>query len=335
MRTKVVLTVDTEPSIAGAYEDPERNTPLLHEPVAGEVAGKSEALGFLIDTLSQYGQCATFFVEALHTRYFPAHAMGRYVERLTTAGQDVQLHLHPTWLNFGDGQMLHNSRISDNCGELERDLLTKTMEEGAAQIERWTGRRPTSLRTGNFSTSRRVFEAMAQVGLDVSSNICLAVAPPKEPELALAGGRHEIDGVQELPVTCFVDRGPVGRGRLKPLQITALGAGEMIALLKQLHQRHCDRSGGLAVIVTHPFEFIKAGDFRYSSMKANGLVQGRLRRLCAFLAEESDKFEVVPLAEAAATKPADDAQTEGASLLGSPVHSVLRATQNVLNDRLL
>lgn len=333
MRTKVVLTVDTEPSIAGAYEDPERNAPLLHEPVAGEIAGKSEALGFLIETLSQYGQCATFFVEALHTRYFPAHAMGRYVERLMAAGQDVQLHLHPTWLNFRDGEMQSDSRISDNCGELDRDLLAKTMEEGAAQIESWTGRRPTALRTGNFSTSHRVFEAMAEVGLSASSNICLAVAPPKEPELALAGGRHDIEGVQELPVTCFVDRGPVGRGRLRPLQVTALGAGEMIALLKQLHEDGGEEDAGVAVIVTHPFEFIKPGDFRYSRMKVNGLVQGRLQQLCAFLAEESDKFEVVPLQQAATQAPGGNG-TAAPIPQGNPLRAFVRAGENYLNDRL-
>ena len=51
-RTKVVLTVDTEPSIAGAFANPSQ-TPLLHEPVAGEINGRSEALGFMIETLSR------------------------------------------------------------------------------------------------------------------------------------------------------------------------------------------------------------------------------------------------------------------------------------------
>ena len=51
-RTKVVLTVDTEPSIAGAFANPSQ-APLLHEPVAGEINGRSEALGFMIETLSR------------------------------------------------------------------------------------------------------------------------------------------------------------------------------------------------------------------------------------------------------------------------------------------
>ena len=43
VKTKVVLTVDTEPSIAGAFSGNEAATPLIHEPVAGVVEGKSEA----------------------------------------------------------------------------------------------------------------------------------------------------------------------------------------------------------------------------------------------------------------------------------------------------
>ena len=329
MRTKVVLTVDTEPSIAGAYEDPERNTPLLHEPVAGEVAGKSEALGFLIDTLSRYGQRATFFVEALHTRYFPAHAMGRYIERLTAAEQDVQLHLHPTWLNFRDGEMLPNSHISDNCGELERDLLAETMEEGAAQIESWTGRRPTALRTGNFSTSRRVFEAMAEVGLDVSSNICMAVAPPKEPELAFAGGRHTIEGVQELPVTCFEATAPSGSRALRPLQITAVGTAEMLSILEQAHAREA----GHVVIVTHPFEFIKKADTRYNRIKANRLVQRRLTALCDHLSRNDDRFEVVPMGDCA--EPLRDSDDLSPVRLVAPLGAtVRRVVENGINDRI-
>ena len=116
-RTKVVLTVDTEPSIAGAFADPSY-TPLLHEPVAGEINGRSEALGFMIETLSQRDLTATFFVETAHTRFFGTLAMGGYVERLMRAGQDVQLHLHPDWLSFADGDLRPGRPHTDNCREM-------------------------------------------------------------------------------------------------------------------------------------------------------------------------------------------------------------------------
>src|SRR5438094_59877 len=93
-KTKVVLSVDTEPSIAGAFVIP-AHKPLLHEPVAGEVNGRSEALGFLIETLRSNRLVSTFFVETVHTRYFADREMGVYVDWLLRAGQDVQLHLHP------------------------------------------------------------------------------------------------------------------------------------------------------------------------------------------------------------------------------------------------
>ena len=68
-------------------------------------------------------------------------------------------------------------------------------------------------------------------------------------------------------------------------------------------------------------------------MKANGLVQGRLQRLCAFLAEESDKYEVVPLQEAATQAPLDD-RAAPAIPKGNPLRAFIRAGENFLNDRL-
>lgn len=331
MKTQVVLTVDTEPSIAGAFDDPERYSPLIHEPVAGRIGDRSEALGYMLETLGAHGLHATFFVEALHTRYFPASAMGGYVEQLLAADQDVQLHLHPAWVNFEDGLPRRADLVSDNCSELETGFLADLIDEGARQIEAWSGRRPTAMRTGNFATDLSVFEAMARAGLEASSNICQAVYPAPSRELALTSGRHRIAGIRELPVTCFVDRGPVGRGKLRPLQVTALGGNEMIGLLRKLHRQQ--DGAGIAVIVTHPFEFLKPGDFRYSRMTANRLVQGRFRALCAFLARERAAFEVMTLTEAAAhdgTTPSDPPP----ELRGGALPSLIRAGQNFINDRL-
>ncbi len=38
MRTQAVLSVNTEPSLAGADQGPDRYGPPLHEPLAGEAA---------------------------------------------------------------------------------------------------------------------------------------------------------------------------------------------------------------------------------------------------------------------------------------------------------
>lgn len=327
VKTKVVLTVDTEPSVAGAFRD-EAYEPLIHEPVAGMVDGRSEGLGFLVETLSTHGLVATFFVETLHTRYFSDTVMGGYVEGLLRAGQDVQLHLHPCWLSFEDGKLLDRFNLaSDHCHELETGHLAALIGEGADRIGGWTGTRPSGMRTGNFSTGLSVFEAMRQAGLKHASNICLAVHRPPEPELAVSGGVHDFAGVRELPVTCFIDTGPVGRRRLRPMQVTALTAREQISLLNAAY----DRENPVVVIVTHPFEFVKRRDFRYTNLRPNRIIQERFRRLCAFLSENTDRFEVVSLAVAADRVDPGQTWTE---LTGNAFNSVVRAVTNVVNDRL-
>jgi len=326
-KTKVILTVDTEPSIAGAFEDA-KYLPLLHEPIAGVVGGQSEALGFILRVLREYELMATFFVETCHANFFRNSEMRVYVDQLCAASQDVQLHLHPSWLSFNDGKFHRSAKISDHCSDLAVDHLSEIIIKGCDLLASWTGESPTSMRTGNFSTNRGVFRAMKQAGLLYSSNICLAVQPPQEKELQLSGGVHLIDDVLEFPVTCFHDRGPVGRGQLRPMQVTALGASEMIDLLNKID----DMGGGVAVIVTHPFEFVKTKDFRYSSIRPNRLVQGRLKTLCGFLAGNADKYEVVSFGAIADDQPSTGPQTTPS---GSSMNSIFRACQNYVNDRML
>jgi hypothetical protein len=327
IRTKVVLTVDTEASIGGAFSGNAACKPLIHELVAGMVEGKSEGLGFLVETLNRYGLIATFFVETTQSRYFPDKVMGDYVEQLSRASQDVQLHLHPCWLSFKDGKLDLSNLVTDNCHELETGRLTALIGEGAELIGAWTGTRPTGMRTGNFSTALSVFEAMSKAGLRYASNICLAVHRPPEPELAVMGGVYDFAGIRELPVTCFFDIGPVGRGRLRPMQVTALTATEQIRLLNAAHEN----GNPVVVILTHPFEFVKKRDFRYTNLSPNRIVQDRFRRLCTFLSVNSDRFDVVPLGVAADTIKTGQAWTE---LRGNALNSIVRAAANVVNDRL-
>lgn len=328
MRTRVVLTIDTEPSIAGAFVNPRTNRPLLHEPVWGEVDGRSEALGFVLRTLREHSLRATFFVETAHTAFFPPRMMGAYVDLMMAADQDVQLHLHPVWLSFRDGGHDDASRVTDQCSELELAQLVDLIDQGSRQIESWTGSRPTGMRTGNFATSMRVFEAMSKVGLANSSNVCLACYVPAERELAVLSGAHRFAGVRELPVTCFSDIGPVGRGRLRPMQVTALGGGELLRLLDRIHARR----EPIAVIATHPFEFLKRSDHRFSDMKANRLVQRRFGKLCAYLAANIDRFEVTTLEEAASALDVTDPMPP---LVGNVARSTVRAVENFVNDRFL
>jgi len=325
MKTKVVLTVDTEPSVAGVFQDPDNRLPLIDEPVAGLVDGRSEALGFIVETLKANGLVGTFFVETLHTRAFPASSMGRYVDQLLAAGQDVQLHIHPVWRTWRDGRLHPVNRSTDACADLGRAELADVMGAGREQIRAWTGHPATGVRAGNFSTSKTVFEASADAGLAYSSHICLALVRPPEPELALAGGAATIAGMRELPVTCFVDRSVAGWGRLRPLQVNALSGAEMATMLSRMQAS----SQPVAMVVTHPFDLLKRLDKQFTGMRADRIVQARWRSLCAFLATNQDRFETVTLATAASTVRA----AAPPKLVGHHVLATGRTMQNYVNDR--
>ena len=327
MKTKVVITVDVEPSIAGAFSDPARFEPLIHEPVWGEVDGKSQALGFLLATLKKYHLTATFFVETAHVAYFPEHAMGAYVRRLVDAGQDVQLHLHPSWLSYRNDSAKRGGRVSDQCSDLTDDRLAALILEGRERIRAWTGKAPDCMRTGNFSVSRSIYETIHEAGIRASSNICLAVFRPPQEALWMSGGLQQIDGVVEMPVTCFTDRGPIGRGRLRPMQVTACGFEELRTNLINLHAA----GGSIAVIVTHPFEFLKWSGNAFSRLRPNQLVQRRFDRLCAFLAENRDRFDTVPIET---IKPDDIISEPAIELSGNPLSSIRRSIENFVNDRM-
>lgn len=334
MKTKVVITVDTEPSVAGAFADSVRYKPLIHEPVWGESGGKSQALGFMLDTLTRYKLHGTFFVETAHRSYFSEKIMGEYARKICDAGQDVQLHLHPCWLSFEAGWREGDTPFSDQCCELTEDQLISIINSGCAQIAEWTGKKPYCMRTGNFSVSKSVYRAMNAAGLKVASNICVAVAPPSTDTAdqwgglpGLAGGLHNLEGVMELPVACFKDYGPVGRGNMRGLQVTACSFAEQRKYLFDLHEANAP----IAVIVTHPFEFLQWSGPDYSNLRANRLVQRRFERLCAFLAENDDCFDVVPICHFAEEELSNEpaVELEGNAILGTG-----RAVTNFLNDRL-
>ncbi|MFT5720525.1 MAG: peptidoglycan/xylan/chitin deacetylase (PgdA/CDA1 family) [Motiliproteus sp.] len=321
MKTKVIFTVDTEPSIAGALSDT-RLKPLIHEPVWGEVRGRSEALGFITRTLSQHQIPATFFVETLNNAYF-GDQMRPYVEHLLDNTFDVQLHLHPVWLNYAkDNRTTYN----DNCTDLPSAQLQQLIENGMQTLEDWTGSRPVAMRTGNFSASDRVFAAMDKAGISLSSNICVSVNPPKDAQLNLSGGAFSIHQVMELPATCFIDNSLVGRGRWRTMQITSCSADELCSLLDQAQHAAVE----YIVLVTHPFEFIKKKGWQYKNLTRNALIQHRLERLCQHLDNNRDRFEptdIKTLLDSGLIRAA-----AAPTLYGNKLQALSRAAQNLLND---
>lgn len=299
VRTQICITIDTEFSIAGAFADPDRRRPMGEENVTCPIGGGEQGLGFLLGTFNDYGVPATFFVETLQSAYFGDAPMGRMVERLLTAGQDVQLHVHPCWRTFSRADWREtlpaDKAPNDNCDGMDVAELHDTITEASRALTRIGVADIVAMRTGNLRADRGVYRAQAACGIPVASNIGVALNRPSDADLCLAGGRHRIEGVLEVPVLTYtqLELGPRRFDRL--LTTTATSAAETEGLLWQAH-----RAGvPTIVLLTHPFEFIKGDRLRPEHQRINRVNQGRLRRLCAFIAANPQSFEAVSFAGAA------------------------------------
>ncbi|MGI9417298.1 MAG: polysaccharide deacetylase [Geminicoccaceae bacterium] len=326
--TDICLTIDTEFSINGAFAHPDRCEPLGEARVHCPVDGEDQGLAFLLRSLGETGLRATFFVETAHVAYFGDAPMGRVVETLLQHDQDVQLHLHPCWKSFDDPawqEKVQKDPPSDQSALQPVETLCALLDQGIETFGNWGAARPTALRTGNLSAGPNVYEAMATCGLPLGSNVAFGYAPPADPSLRLMGGVHPVGDVVEIPVLSYLQLRFGRWSKRRMLAITAASWPETKALLLAA------RTAGISpvVILTHPFEFIKtpAGIDR-----TNHINQERLRRLCAFIADNPNSFR-------AATFGADGEswrESAPASIptLRAPLGAVLgRMVTNALNDR--
>lgn len=326
--TEILFTVDVEFSIAGALTHPGRYAPLWDAPVHGRVDGRSEGLGFVLETLAAAGLPATFFVEALNPRYFGDAPMASVCRQIAAAGHDIQLHLHPVWTSFAGGRRAPGA-VDDSCAGRGAAGMEALLREGLASFARWGVAPPVALRTGGLSVDSDVHAAMHAVGMTLSSSVGIAIAMPREPALRMATGRRRLGGVIEAPVTTFGDWRLPGRAHLRPLQVSACSAREAIAVLDAAR-----RAGiGTLVLLTHPFEYVKADGFRYARMRPNRINQERLRAICAHVAARPGEFRAIDFATAARRWPALPDEPPRA-LRGNAMLALLRMGENALNDRI-
>lgn len=330
MQTRVCITIDTEFSIAGAFSDRTKR-PVAEPLVLCDVDGRSEGLGFMLETFRRHHIQATFFVETLQRHFFKHDPMAAIAQRLHGAGHDVQLHSHPCWTLFQHDDWWERSRdesvLDDYKGRSVVDSI-RLLEQGLATFQDWGLPRPLVFRSGNLQHDDNLYQAMAKVGIPYSSNVATAICDSGDPRYKLYSGRHERHGVQEFPVLTFADWKIGSKQHLKSLTIAGSSFEETRKLLEKARQAGI----GLVVVLTHPFEYVHFQDLTFTQARRNSLTQRRLRQLCAFLENNNDRFEACGLAQAAAALPA----TDGANTLlsGSLWDAVPRMASQVANERL-
>ena len=254
--------------------------------------------------------------------------MAAVVDRIKAAGQDIQLHVHPVWLNFVNGELPGNFPRNDDCCGRSFEDLQRIFQLCIEVFQRWVGRKPLAIRTGSLRTDENVYRVMHALDIPLSSNVALGVFQPSEPGLRHHSGRHRIHGVMEVPVFSYQDMHIVGRKHLKSLQITSCSWPEMRHLLWKARRAGVEN----IVILTHPSEFIKATDFRYTTLTRNRVNQERLRRLCGFIQQHPQDFASADFSTRHAQWCATELQQPFIEV--PTAFAVLRKLHNRLNDTL-
>lgn len=302
MKTSVYITVDTESSMGGAWHEPGRR-PL---PASRHVFCRNEhgefGLPLIVNELRQAGLRATFFCETLSTHVLGEADTRSITDFLCAAGQDVQLHLHPTYRHYADALRRDAVRPADTAPG--RDDLAAHSEaeqlalvsEASELLTRCTGRVPIAFRAGNFAANRTTLGVLRKLGIliDSSFNPAYVGRGSFDAEPLRVNVPQQIDGVFELPITVARTRLPEGNG-FKPFDPGALSMWEMERILSEAH----GGGSGHVVVIFHCFSTVKPKDPYYSAFRPNWIMIRRLRWLLAFLASNSTRFGVRTIGELA------------------------------------
>ena len=241
----------------------------------GSIEPGGVGLQWQLACLKRHGLKATFFVDPMPARVYGLDPFRRIVDAVLAAGQEVQLHCHPNWIEArGDDRRAHASfELIDWSAHGQRALLAEAIE----QLMAAGAPLPVAFRSGSYSANDDTLAALASLGIgyDTSHNgahhpwpSAIGLPPSRIAPVARRG-------VIEVPVTVIEDTAGVWRN----FQICALSAGEMRAALDHaIAAQHA-----ATVIVGHSFELAtRAGVAR------NGVHVHRFAALCRLLAARRD-----------------------------------------------
>ena len=325
--THVLITIDTEFSAGGCFDHPRRSGPITDQAVFCRINGRSRGLGFLLATFARFHIKATFFVEAAHTLMLGFEPMRPAVEAILQAGHDVQLHIHPMWLDPPAGTDPRVAR-NDSVADLDDASCAHVIDAGLVAFAAWGAPRPIAFRAGNLQMGRGTYRVLREREIPISSSIGVAIDRPRESELWIESGNKVIDGIIEIPVLAYSDLDLGGRRHMRNLTVTGCGSGETLELLRAA------QASGLAdiVLLTHPFEFIKKWDDGYARIRRNRINQRRLIALCEALAHSSDLFSTATFAERACEWLRDRVPSKEIHLRVPLLAAATRIVENKVND---
>lgn len=250
--------------------------------VYGPTARGNFGLSYTLQLLSEHGLKGVFFVEPLFSTRFGSQPLEEIVGVIRESGQEIQLHLHPEWVDESIEPLLETINGKRQhlryYNRVEQEILVAA---GKALIAQAGGGDCTAFRAGSFGFNRDTLAALAANGIrfDSSYNATIFGLDSGVGPGQMLVDVVECDGIYEYPMTVYDD----GTHSLRHTQLTACSHREMEGLLWQALE-----SGRRSfMILSHNFELLNTTQDR-----PDDVVISRFRQLCSFLDRNRDSFRM-------------------------------------------
>lgn len=288
---RVYITFDVEVWCDG-WADLDRRFPAAFERYYFGRSGAGDyALPKTLEILQRHGLVGVFFVEPFFSARFGSAYLDTVTGLIGSAGQDIQLHLHPEWTDEIRPPLIADvSRKRQHLVHYSEDEQTQLIAAGRRMLETSKRGPVDTFRAGSFAANRATYRALARNGLwlDSSLNAGFDHTGGSIDVLHQWADEHTIEGVRCYPVSVFRD----GFGRPRPAQVNACGEAEMRRAILDAERRGVQHF----VVVSHNFDMLKPG-----SSEPDWFVVRRFEALCRFLAAHRGRLEVGPFTAAAAS----------------------------------
>lgn len=291
-KTKILITVDTEHSIGGAFRNPKLKPVGNEKRIFGKIGNEYYGIPLIMDIADEYGIPITFFVEVLNHHYFGKDESKEVCQYILKRGHDVQLHLHPCYLNFKEAYPA-KLKYSDNMSDYCLSDQVKLIEEGKKLLQEYGINSPVAFRAGNYGADGNTLVALKKNNFLYDSSYNLSYQKYKKITEEKINDCTNMNGVFEFPITSFIEALPFTGKRYRPLDLNGVGVNEMITVLNDAKASGID----YVTIILHSFSFIKSMDLQYRKMKIRKNIIKRFRKLCAFLNENSDRLDTIQFAK--------------------------------------
>ena len=282
----VFITVDTEHSIGGAFQHPELKPVGNRRRIYGYIGAKAFGIPLIMEIADRWGIALTFFLEVLNKAYFGENETKEVCHYILDRKYDVQLHLHPNYLNFAKSPQ-SELRFSDRLSQYKLKQQVELIREGKELLTKYGAPPPIAFRAGNYAANKATLKALKANGFLIDSSYNRSCSESFiENSFAEINDLAHMENIWEFPITNFIESLPLRKKRTKPLDLNGVSFEEIRHTLEQAKLKGMTQ----ITIILHSFSFIKTYDLQYTRVKPRRRAIRRFEKLCKFLHDNSVSF---------------------------------------------